>query len=125
MVFTHADMVYILTPLLPNYLWMGNDAGIYHIDGYQYHFHYSKFEPNQEILIPIGRVVSNRMLICTNGREKDPMHIVLRHRHNNSYIKGVCQFLQEIGGKYEEYKEIITLLTGENPVYEGESYGKS
>lgn len=106
-------MIQIVNQVLPKHLWVNKYGGLFHQD-------YPIYRPdlcaaNGERLLErqhIGYVTdeyswieaeieAESIFIVLFGNPQSPIHF--------------CRFLQEVGGTLNMYKELVTLLTGENP----------
>lgn len=102
----------IIAQTLPPHLWLGEFNDIYHIDALfredQNRLPYSKIS-----LQPTGWLFGcDRNLSI---EQKDIIAIILYRSDQTSNFQSFYNFLKQVGGNVEEYKERIIFLTGQNP----------
>lgn len=97
------NIIEFVNKFLPNHLWISKGGLLHHIETYK------TFPLNMpSAMSAIGYVTYPNDDCMIKG---DRFFIILYKGKNRTFYN----FLQTIGGKAEEYKENIILLTGENP----------
>lgn len=101
-----------INTVLPNHLWIGHNWTVQHIDNpfFERVYRYASDHTMKLIRYGIGYITT---ITFPEQIGTDALYISIYESKQS--CKPLYQFLKEVRGDVEEYKDIIILITGENP----------